>query len=177
MLRICALFWAAIALCVICSAQIQPESKPASTNVRDAQSPRVFPDGRASFSLKAPAAKTVALAGGDGLGKGPFPMTRSDDGVWSVTLPPAVPGFHYYWFLLDGVSVNDPGSQTFMGYGKKPTASKSPSRASITTPRKMFPTETYANTGIAPPQPEIGVPATSIPRPLTTRNSPPASPS
>src|SRR2546427_1895734 len=32
---------------------------------------------------------------------------------------PAVPGFHYYWFVLDGVSVNDPASQTYFGYGKE----------------------------------------------------------
>jgi enterochelin esterase family protein len=46
-------------------------------------------------------------------------MTRNADGIWSVTTPPAVPGFHYYWFILDGVSVNDPGSQTYFGYGKE----------------------------------------------------------
>jgi enterochelin esterase family protein len=36
-----------------------------------------------------------------------------------VTTPPAVPGFHYYWFVLDGVSINDPSSQTYFGYGKE----------------------------------------------------------
>jgi len=35
-----------------------------------------------------------------------------------VTTPPAAPGFHYYWFVLDGVAVNDPSSETFFGYGK-----------------------------------------------------------
>lgn len=99
--------------------QVQPESSPASTNVRGAQSPRVFPDGRVLFTLKAPDARKVEVAGGDGLGKGPFPMTRNTEGVWSVTIPPAVPGFHYYWFVLDGVSVNDPGSETYFGYGKE----------------------------------------------------------
>jgi hypothetical protein len=46
-------------------------------------------------------------------------MTKNADGVWSVSTPPAVPGFHYYWFVLDGVSVNDPGSETYVGYGKE----------------------------------------------------------
>ena len=32
--------------------------------------------------------------------------------------PPAVPGFHYYWLLVDGVAVNDPGSETFFGWGR-----------------------------------------------------------
>ncbi len=89
------------------------------TNVLGSQSPRVLPDRRIEFSLKAPDAKIVQVAGGDGLGKGPFEMTKSEDGYWRVTTPPAVPGFHYYWFVVDGVQVNDPGSQTYFGYGKE----------------------------------------------------------
>jgi enterochelin esterase family protein len=46
-------------------------------------------------------------------------MTKGADGIWSVTTPPAVPGFHYYWLVLDGVSVNDPASETYFGYGKE----------------------------------------------------------
>ncbi|MGH8320265.1 MAG: hypothetical protein ACREUL_20240 [Steroidobacteraceae bacterium] len=72
-----------------------------------------------SFELAAPEAHSVLVAGGDGLGHGPFPMTKSADGVWRVTLPPVVPGFHYYWFILDGVAVSDPASQTYFGYGKE----------------------------------------------------------
>lgn len=94
-------------------------SSPASSNVPGAQSPRVFPDRRICFTLKAPDAHRVEVAGGDGLGKGPFPMTKGPDGVWTVTTPPAVPGFHYYWFILDGVQVNDPGSETYFGYNKE----------------------------------------------------------
>ncbi|MGO9270006.1 MAG: alpha/beta hydrolase [Terriglobia bacterium] len=55
-------------------------------------------------------------------------MTKGDDGVWSVTTPPAVPGFHYYWFLLDGVAVNDPGSETYFGYGKETSGIEVPER-------------------------------------------------
>ncbi len=101
------------------NAQAEDRGSPASTNVRDSQFPSVYPDRRALFSFKAPGAHVVELAGGDGLGKGPFPMTKNTEGVWTVTTPPAVPGFHYYWFVVDGVQVNDPGSQTYMGYGKE----------------------------------------------------------
>lgn len=106
-------------VCSIGNAQPAAESVPASSNVRDAQSPRVFPDRRVSFTLKAPQAKTVEVAGGDGLGKGPFAMTRDDAGTWTATIPPAVAGFHYYWFVVDGVQMNDPGSRTYFGYGKE----------------------------------------------------------
>lgn len=78
----------------------------------------VHPDHQITFTLKAPEAKSVAVAGGDGIGPGPYPMTKAADGSWSVTTPPAVPGFHYYWFIVDGLQVNDPASDTFFGYGK-----------------------------------------------------------
>jgi enterochelin esterase family protein len=101
------------------NAQAQDFGVPGTSNVRGAQHPRILPDRRVRFTLKAPDAHNVGVAGGDGLGKGPFPMTKSSDGVWTVTTPPAVPGFHYYWFVLDGVPVNDPGSETYFGYGKE----------------------------------------------------------
>ena len=98
----------------------EPEAaSPAESNVRGAPSPSIGADRTIHFSLKALEANSVQVAGGDGLGAGPFPMTKGADGVWSVTTPPAVPGFHYYWFVVDGVSVNDPASQTYFGYGKE----------------------------------------------------------
>jgi enterochelin esterase-like enzyme/acetyl esterase/lipase len=95
--------------------------KRASTNVPRGEYPKVHPDGRVTFRLKAPDAKKVQLQPGgadNGLGKGPYDMGRGADGAWSATTPPAVPGFHYYWLVVDGVAVNDPGSETFFGYGK-----------------------------------------------------------
>jgi enterochelin esterase-like enzyme len=96
-------------------------SKPASTNVPRAEYPRVHPDRRVTFRQKAPDAKSVKVQPGgadNGLGREPYAMERGEDGTWTVTTPPAVPGFHYYWLVVDGVSVNDPGSETFFGYGK-----------------------------------------------------------
>jgi enterochelin esterase-like enzyme len=95
------------------------DSMPATSNVPGAQSPRIHRDGRVTFTLEASDARRLEVAGGDGLGKGPFPMTRGADGNWSVTIAPPVPGFHYYWFDLDGVAVNDPGSRTYFGYSKE----------------------------------------------------------
>lgn len=107
----------------VAAAQAPPDdSKPASSNVMNAQYPRVHPDGRVTFRLAAPAAQKVQLQPGgadNGLGKGPVDMARDEKGVWSVTVPPAVPGFHYYWFLVDGVIVNDTGSEAFFGWGRE----------------------------------------------------------
>ncbi len=97
------------------------DAKPATSNVPRAGYPRIHPDNRVTFRLRAPDAKSVKVQPGgadNGLGKGPYEMERADDGTWTITIPPAVPGFHYYWFVVDGVPVNDPGSETFFGYGK-----------------------------------------------------------
>jgi enterochelin esterase-like enzyme len=95
---------------------------PASSNIRGAEYPKVSLNGRAEFRLKAPNAKSVLLIVGDGMNKGtnkgPFPMTKDQDGVWSVTLSDVVVGFHYYAFDVDGLFVNDPGSETFEGFFK-----------------------------------------------------------
>ena len=99
--------------------QAQDQDAPASSNVPGAQTPRIHSDRRITFTLKAPDAASLQVAGGDGLGVGPFPMTKGADGTWSVTTPPSVPGFHYYWFVLNGVAVNDPASETYFGYGKE----------------------------------------------------------
>jgi enterochelin esterase family protein len=101
------------------AAQPADDSQTPASSVPGAESPRIHSDGRVTFELHAPDARSIQVTGGDGLGKGPFPMTRGADGTWSVTIPPPVPGFHYYWFVLDGVDVNDPTSLTYFGYGKE----------------------------------------------------------
>src|SRR5262245_52687660 len=102
--------------------QATDDSKPAVSNVMNAQYPRIYPDSRVTFRINAPNAQKVQLQPGgadNGLGKGPIDMTRDEKGVWSITLPPVVPGFHYYWFLVDGVPVNDPGSETYFGWARQ----------------------------------------------------------
>ena len=95
------------------------ESQPASTNMNNAAYPRIHPDLRVTVRLKAPNAKKVQVVGNFGLGKGgPWEMERGEDGVWTVTTPPVIPGFHYYTLSVDGVQLNDPGSNTFFGTGR-----------------------------------------------------------
>ncbi len=121
------------------SAQQGSGSQPATTNVRDSQSPRVRADRSIEFSFKAPTATKVGVAGGDGLGKGPFAMTKGEDGIWRVTTPPAVPGFHYYWFVVDAVQVNDPGTHTYIGYGRETGGIEVPSEESAFYEPKQVP--------------------------------------
>ena len=95
------------------------DSQPASTNIGNAAYPRIHSDLRITLQLKAPDAKKVAVVGNFGLGKGgPWEMERGDGGVWTVTTPPVIPGFHYYKLSVDGVEVNDPASDSFFGTGR-----------------------------------------------------------
>ena len=105
-------------------AQAPADSKPAITNIPGAEYPRISPDNRVTFRIKAPAAQKVEVLplsgmidhqGYNGLGKGPYELTKDADGNWTGTTPPAVPGFHYYSVLIDGTPTNDPSSETFFG--------------------------------------------------------------
>lgn len=89
-------------------------SRPAASNIPGAEYPRVHDDLRVTFQLRAPDAKKVQVRLGQ-----TYDMTRSEDGTWSVTIPPQVPGFHYYSLVVDGVAVNDPSSHTFYGTSKQ----------------------------------------------------------
>jgi enterochelin esterase-like enzyme len=99
----------------------QDASRPAATNVPNAEYPRVHPDLRVTFRVSAPDAKKVQILPAprvsNGLGDGPYDMVKDDKGFWTVTIPPAQPGLHNYYVVVDGFASNDPGSQAFPGYG------------------------------------------------------------
>ena len=101
--------------------------EPAASNLQahfqdEKYPPLVHPDGRVTFRLKAPMAQKVQIEpingqpennGYNGLGKAPYDMTKDENGLWTVTTPPAVPGLHGYWLVVDGVRVNDTSSKTY----------------------------------------------------------------
>lgn len=90
------------------------DASVAMTNVPEAKFPKVTPDGRGIFSVFAPEARDVKV---DICGR-KYDMKRDDKGLWSVATDPLVPGFHYYFLIVDGVSVVDPASETFYGCGR-----------------------------------------------------------
>jgi len=104
------------------------ESWPASTNIGNAAYPRIHPDLRLTFQVKAPEAKSVKLLGASSIFKGPFDMQRGEGGVWTLTTPPVVPGFYYYQFVVDGVALSDPASDSFYGNFKKSSAIEVPDK-------------------------------------------------
>lgn len=100
-------------ICTGQSSDFPADSKPASTNVRGSEYPRITSSNRAVFRIKAPDAQSVVVQ----VGK-EYPMTKDDKGFWSVTTDPLVPGFHYYFLFINGVQVSDPASESFFGWGR-----------------------------------------------------------
>lgn len=92
-----------------------PDTVPAPTNVQGAQYPRITPDLRAIFRIKAPDAQKVEFAF---FTPKRYPATKDAAGFWTATTEPLVPGFHYYRVFIDGAEVNDASSGTFFGTGK-----------------------------------------------------------
>jgi enterochelin esterase-like enzyme len=92
------------------------DAVPAPSNIGGAEYPRIDADLRVMFRIKAPDAQKVEF---HFLGGKSFPAQKGDDGVWTGSTDPVVPGFHYYALVIDGVQVNDPGSETFYGGGKE----------------------------------------------------------
>ena len=105
-----------ILACGSCWAQAGDDSKPASSNVMGAQYPRIHSDLTATFRLRAPDAQKVQVQ--VGADQKHYDLEKGADGIWTGTTPPLVPGFHYYYFFVDGVQVNDPASHAFYGSNK-----------------------------------------------------------
>lgn len=85
----------------------------ASTNAPGCEYPMINEDLSVEFHVDAPEAAEVAV---DICGK-VYPMTKNDEGVWTVTVDPQEPGFHYYFLVIDGKRVSDPSSRHFYGCG------------------------------------------------------------
>lgn len=75
------------------------------------QSVRVLPNGNTVFSIYAPKARQVSVTG-DMVGWGMKIKSQEVNGVWSFEVPDVKPGAYRYHFIVDGVHVYDPKSET-----------------------------------------------------------------
>jgi enterochelin esterase-like enzyme len=90
------------------------DAKPSVLNAPSYQYPMVDNKNRAMFRIMAPKAETVVV---DIVGR-KLPLTKGEDGLWTLTTEPLPVGFHYYAVIIDGVAVNDSTTQTFFGVSK-----------------------------------------------------------
>jgi enterochelin esterase family protein len=84
-------------------------------------SPQVNSDRTIILRFRAPDAKQVAAIGEiDGKD---HPMTKGDDGVWTVTIGPLAPDVYNYQFRVDGIVAMDPQNPSVkLGFGAFPPA-------------------------------------------------------
>ena len=78
-----------------------------------------------TFRIKAPDAQKVVFGFFDSQR---YPAKKGEDGFWTATTEPQVPGFHYYRVFIDGAEVNDPASETFYGTGKQASGIEIPEK-------------------------------------------------
>ena len=71
-------------------------------------SPKVMPGNRLKFQIYAPKASEVTVAGDITMDHKPIPLTKADNGVWSVTTEPLIPDVYGYTIMVDGVRTIDP---------------------------------------------------------------------
>jgi enterochelin esterase family protein len=115
-------FITAIAAALACQAAwAQPpdatEFQRAGTTHRLAEFPKIHKDGRVWFQFKAPAAQKVSVR--IGATNKTYDMEKLADGTWNLVIPYPGPGLQYYQMTVDGLTVNDPGSETFYSNGIK----------------------------------------------------------
>lgn len=90
---------------------IPEDAVVAETTIPGNGFPKVDGSHRAYFQIPAPQAKRVQV---DICGK-KYDMQRDGKGVWTGVTDPLPVGFHYYFLVVDGVSVVDPATETFFG--------------------------------------------------------------
>ncbi len=93
-----------------------PAAKPDQQRLTPEVMARLFPkgiispdynkDGSVTFRLRAPQAEKVELE--CQMFEGTRPMTKDDEGVWSVNVTPHEPDIYPYAFIVDGIKIADP---------------------------------------------------------------------
>src|SRR5574344_733545 len=114
-------FFIIAAIDMILPAQTLPGSI-SITAVQGSLYPRVDMNHVAYFQIYAPQAKTVQV---DICSK-KYDLVKDSSGVWRGNTAPLVVGFHYYFIIIDGVSVVDPSSKTYFGCCREASAIEVP---------------------------------------------------
>ena len=103
-------------------ASIEGTTVAAPTNIPGGDYPRLDSERRAHFRMHAPKASHIQV---DICGK-KYDMQKDAQGFWTAVTDPLVVGFHYYFLIIDGVSVTDPASYTFFGCNRMATGLEVP---------------------------------------------------
>ena len=87
-----------------------PAPRRMSTPVTALVSPEVHADRSVTLRFRAPEATVVQLVGEITQGRGPQPMTKDAEGLWTITVGPLPAELWSYNFRVHGVDVVDPAN-------------------------------------------------------------------
>ena len=86
-----------------------PAASPAPAATPRLRSPEISADHRVTLRLFAPQATSVTF-NADWIGATNMPMSKDDQGVWTISVGPLDAQLYGYWFLVDGVRTLDPSN-------------------------------------------------------------------
>lgn len=73
-------------------------------------------NGDVTFTMHAPSAETVEVAGvGGSMGRERIALEKDENGYFSKTVSGIAPGFHYHFWYVDGVQVTNPAAPVVYG--------------------------------------------------------------
>ena len=106
-------------------AQGRPAAPPYEDWSRLPVSPEIHPDRRVTFRLFSPKATEALLVSGllESVLKGPRPMQKDPQGVWSATVGPLEPDIYDYGFAVDGgLRIPDPANPNVVSVRRGPAS-------------------------------------------------------
>lgn len=97
---------------------VAQESVAPPTNINAKGYPNVLPDNSVEFKIRSNEDLSQMKVSLDQSCR----FEKQADGTWMAHTKPLVPGFHYYWFTLNGMELSDPASKSYFGCGRMTSA-------------------------------------------------------
>lgn len=105
----------------LCFAQNMESHRMNTVNNNGSEYPKVLQDGSVLLRVKTKDASSWKVS----LDRDCL-FQKHSDGSWIAHTKPLVPGFHYYWYDIDGMDVSDPNTLTYYGCGRWTSAIEIP---------------------------------------------------
>lgn len=102
-------------LCIVFGVTMLLGQVPQAANRPKVEPPQIHSDRTVTFRIFSPNSTSMGVM----VGMETYQMGRTADGLWEVTTDALVPGFHYYFLLVDGLQVCDPNSVAYYGYSRE----------------------------------------------------------
>lgn len=97
---------------IAAQAQVVPETTISSNGY-----PRILSDNSVEFKIRTSDASNIRISLDQSAR-----FEKQADGTWYAHTAPIIPGFHYYWFNINGMEMSDPASKSFFGCGRMTSA-------------------------------------------------------